>query len=202
MSVKNNSYVAFALAALGVTLTAGAKPVAEGLLNDYKVLALDVAQVDDRGRCIVFATVQKASETPEVRTVCASSGDVRLFTDLSSVDSLVKKSKFQGDTVVTYKRKEKTASVGDPIVSLKALYKSFKSEKLVAVKALTVITNKKAAGIALGWDTAVGTPEAEEFADYLAKEASVSEWQDYCAARVTALEAALTAAGVDPASVV
>lgn len=202
MSVKNNAFALAAAAALGLAVTDGAKPIAEGLMNDYKVLALDIAQVDDKGRCVVFATVQKDAEPAQTRVVCAASGDVRLFADFGGVEGVVRRAKLQGSALVTYKRREKQGALGDPIGTLKTQYKSFKAEKIVGDKSLQVLAAKKTAAEALGWDNQVGTPEAAEYADYSDRQVSVQEWVDACSARVTALAAALTAAGVDPATVV
>lgn len=202
MSTKNNALVAIAAAALGVTMTAGANPVAEGLLNDFAVTEMGIAQIDDTGRCIIIVTVQNGAGPVQIRPVCAASGDVKLYAEFGAANALIKKAKLSGGTVVRFKRKEKTASVGDPITTLKSQYKSFGVEKLAGEKSQLVIANKLTAADALGWDTAVGTPEAAEYADYMAKQASVNEWIAYCAARVVSLAASLTAAGIDPATVV
>lgn len=202
MSVKNNSFIAFALAATGLALTAGAKPVSEGLLNDYTVSAVDIAQVDDSGRCIVIVGVTAPGGTLETRVVCSASGDVKLFADFGAVEGLVKRAKLASGSLVSYFKKDKASSVGDPIAGLKSQYKSFKSEAAASLKAGQTITAKLVAAQALGWNTQTGTPEAMEYADLQDKGASVGEWNTFCAARVVALAAALTAAGVDPLTVV
>ena len=203
MSTRINKNIPFALAALGVALTAGAAPVSEGLLNDYSVKSVRIAQVDDTGRCIMIVSIDGGVDAPDVvRAVASSSGDVKLFADLAAAQALILRAKFAAGTVVTFVRKEKTRTLGDPIATLKALFKSFKAEKMVSEKAAVKIAASISAGTALAWNTAVGTPEAVEFADYMAKQSTVSESVTFCAARVVALAASLTAAGIDPVTVV
>jgi hypothetical protein len=104
--------------------------------------------------------------------------------------------------LTTFKRKEKAVELGKPLPTLKAKYKAFKAEKAVAVKSKDAIAADIIAVTALGYNTAVGTIEADEWADLQKRLASVTEWLDYASAQVVALAAALTAAGVDPATVV
>jgi hypothetical protein len=202
MSKKANLLLVAAAAALGITITVGAAPISEALLNDYTVKGVSIAQVDDSGRCVVIVTVQNGAGDEQVRAVASASGDVRVYSDFGATAGLIKRSKLSETAVVTYKRKLKEANVGDPVASLKALYKSFKSEKATANNAKVMIASDITAAVAQGWDTASGTPEAVEFADYLKKQATVTEWYDYATARVTALAAALVAAGIDPVTVV
>lgn len=197
MSTKNNALLAAAALAVGIVPTVGAKPVAEGLLNDYNVNGMAVSQVDDSGRCIVFVTVPTGTESgDEIRPVSSASGDVKLFSDLGAVASLIKKAKLAGGVVVEYARKVKAGTVGDPVVTLKAQYKQIKAELLTGQGNATKIAAKIAAAVALGWDIQSGTPEAEEYADYLAKEFTIGEWVGYCTDRKAALHTALVAAGV------
>lgn len=200
MSTRINKLIPFALLALAVEVNAG--PVVEGLLNDYTVNSVHIAQVDDAGRCIMVVHCIDGGGVPAYRVVASASGDVKLFADLAAAQSLILRAKFAPGAAVTFKRKEKTRTLGDPIASLKTLYKSFKAEKLVGEKANLATAGKIAAGAALGWNTAVGTPEAFEYADYLAKLATVTESVDFSTARIAALAASLVAAGIDPVTVV
>lgn len=204
MSVKNNSLLAAVYLALGVTAPAvAASPVLETLLNDYTVTGLDVVQVDDSGRSIVMASVRIGNATTsELRPVSNVTGDVKLFSDMGAVYPLIKRSKMIDSTSINFVRKEKALTVGDPISTLKAQFKAFKAEKLIAEKSKLAIDARITAAIGLGWDLAVGTGEAYEYADYLARRASVNEAIAYVSARVTALAASLTAAGIDPVTVV
>ena len=203
MSTRINKHIPFALAALGIALTAGAAPVSEGLLNDYSVKSVRIAQVDDAGRCIMIVSIDVGVDSPDVvRAVASSSGDVKLFADLASAQALILRAKFAVGAVVTFVRKEKSRTLGDPIATLKTLFKAFKAEKMVGEKAAVKIAASISAGTALGWHTAVGTPEAVEFDDYMAKQSTVAESVAFCAARVASLAASLTAAGIDPATVV
>lgn len=202
MSTRINKNIPFALAALGVALTPGKGPVIEGLLNDFSVQNVRIAQVDDMGRCIMIVDLEGAEGATDVRAVASSSGDVKMFADLAAAQALILRAKFAAGAVVTFMRKEKARTLGDPIATLKALYKAFKAEKLVGDKAASKVAASISAGAALGWDMAVGTPEAIEYADYLAKQATVAESVAFCAGRITTLAQSLQNAGIDPATVV
>lgn len=207
MSTKNNALVQVAAVALNMAVSQPMNPVVEGLLNDFNVGNLYVAQIDEKGRCVVLAQILTETGTPGIfdsalRPVCSSSGDVRVYTNIGAVQGLIKRVKLAESATVTIKRMQSTSTIGDPIAALKKLYLSFKKEKLASEKAMTAITAKIAAGTALGWDTQTGTPEAVEFDDYEVRENSVSESIEYCEGRITALAASLTAAGIDPLTVV
>ena len=80
MSIVNNSYIAAAAAALGQTVPAGASPIVEQLLNDVAVSAIDAAEVNEKGKCLVLVT------TPDgVRPVADTAGNVKLFADGAAV---------------------------------------------------------------------------------------------------------------------
>ena len=202
MSTKLNPLVSVAAIALGVFLSETQGPICEGLLNDQKVYGVGLAQVDDNGRCIMIVNMSGNEANPVHRAVAAASGDVRLFAGLDNAAATIKRMALHADAEVTYIRRAKTGTLGDPVATLKSNYRSFKAEKLVAEKQAAIITAKISAATALGWNTAVGTLEAVEYADYVQRAASVSEWSAYCAGKITALAASLTAAGVDPVTVV
>lgn len=203
MSTKANALMAAVYLAIGsVAPAVAAVPVLETLLNDYKVSAVQVVQIDDTGRCIVLATVQVALETPVVRPVANSNGDIKLFADMGAAYPMLKRAKLQAGSEVEFFRKTPTPTLGDPVAGLKSQYKSFKSEKAVVDKVKLLIDAKVTAAAALGWDVSVGTPERAEYDDLIARRGSVNESIAFCAARITALAAALTAAGIDPATVV
>ena len=135
MSKRANLFLTAAVAALGITLTAGAKPVAEQLLNDLTITGMSIAQVDDSGRCVVIVSVKDGTNPDVVRAVAASTGDVRVFTDFGACAGIIARSKLEEGAEVTYVRKVKESlTAGDPVARLKALYKSFKSEKAAALK--------------------------------------------------------------------
>ena len=203
MSVKNNALMAAVYLAAGITAPAvAASPVLETLLNDYKVSAVQVVQVDDSGRCIVLAAVQVGNETPAMRPVATSNGDIKLFADMGAVYPLIKRAKLQTASDVAFYRKAQLLTIGDPVATLKSQYKAFKAEKMVVDKVKTIIDTKVAAAEGLGWNVSTGTPERAEYDDYIARRASSNEAIAYCAGRITALAASLTAAGIDPATVV
>lgn len=201
MSTKNSSYVAAAAVALGVVVLAGASPICEGLLNDLNITSFGGVEVDASGRAVVIVSVFDGTDTV-VRPVADSMGNVRLYGDAAAVMSLAKRANISAGTTIKMIKFVKTATVGDPIAALKSKYKSFKSEVTLATKQLAAVSTKVTAGEALGWDTALGTPENAEYLDLVARVDSIEEWKDYSAARVTALAANLTTAGIDPATVV
>lgn len=203
MSTKNNALMAAVYLAAGVDApTVAASPVLETLLNDYKVSAVRVVQVDDSGRCVVLATVQVDAETPVIRPVATSAGDIKLFGDMGAVYPMIKRAKLEGTEAVKFFRKQASVSLGDPVATLKTRYKAFKAEKVVVDKVKLVIDTKVTSAAALGWNVSVGTQERAEYDDLIARRVSTNEAIAYCAARITALAASLTAAGIDPATVV
>lgn len=200
MSVKVNKFLAAAAVAVGVT--AGATPISENLLNDQPVKALDAAEVSDgSGKVLVFATVTEGGVDVS-RAVADVSGNVRLYPDGSAVVALSKKTNLVPGASVNFVRFNKAATVGDPIQSLKAKYKKAVAESALAEAKRVERTNMNTAAAAQGWDTAIGTPEYEEYQDLVLRLATVQEWADKLAAQKTTLGAALTAAGIDPATVV
>ncbi len=197
MSVKNFNLVAAAAVALGLTVAANATPVAETLLNDLNVTTFGASEVDKSGRVVVIVGITDAN-VETMRPVCDVRGDVRIFAGADAAVALAKRSNLAADTAIMIVRMEKPANVGDPVATLKIKHKGFKAESLEADKSVTLLTAKVSAATSLGWNTAVGTPEADEFADLVKRQASIAEWKAFVAARVIARAAALTAAGVNP----
>ena len=202
MSRKANLLLVAATAALGITLTAGAKPVAEALINDYTIKAVNIAQVDDSGKCVAIVTLAVGTGPDVVRAVADASGDVRVYGDFGATQGLVSRANMNATCIVTFKRKLKESVEVNPLSALKSKYKAFKAEKMLADKNKLIAANNITAAVAVGYDTAVGTLEAETYVDLLNKQATVVEWYDFAAARTAALAASLTAAGIDPATVV
>lgn len=197
MSTKNNALVSVAAAALGLTVAANASAVCEGLLNDLEVSSFGAAEVDTSGRVLVLVTVGGA-----VRPVADSLGNVRLYVDGNAAIALAKRSNIAAGVEVKFVKMVKAGTVGDPIVALKSKYKKFKAEAVASLKQSQTIAAKIAAAAALGWDTATGTPEGNEYVDMVARQVSIAEWKAYNDNKVTTLAASLTAAGIDPATVI
>lgn len=197
MSTKNNAMVSVAAAALGLTVAANASAVCEGLLNDMEVSSFGAAEVDTSGRVLVLVTVGGA-----VRPVADSLGNVRLYVDGNAAIALAKRSNIAAGVEVKFVKMVKAGTVGDPIVALKSKYKKFKAEAVASLKQSQIIAAKIAAAAALGWDTATGTPEGNEYVDMVARQVSIAEWKTYNDNKVTALAASLTAAGIDPITVI
>lgn len=203
MSVKNNGFVAATLLALGIPEADAGTPVAEAMLNDKQIGGLYAAEVSNgSGRVIVFAGVPDGSGGYKSRPVADALGNVRLFKDGSAVVALSKKTTLIAGGPVVFMKAEKMASVGDPVASLKAKFKKIKAEKAVTVLRVADLESKRLAAVSQGWDTAGNTPEGVEYADILARIATVAEWAASCVTIFDNLSAALTAAGVDPATVV
>lgn len=205
MSVKNNAFVAAAATALGMTLTPGASPVCDGLLNDLNVTQFGGAEVDQTGRVMVLVEITTGtggSATTEVRPVADSLGNVRLYADSNAAISLAKRANLASGVQTKFVRANKVSAIGDPVAALKAKYKKFKTEALASQKQFDLVTGKKTAAEALGWDDATGTPENDEYVDIVARLASITEWDTFNDAKVVSLAASLTAAGIDPATVV
>lgn len=201
MSTKNNLLVAVAALALGVTVEANASPVCEGLLNDVSVVQFGAAEVDQTGRVLVIVSVLDGGVTT-VRPVADSVGNVKLFSDANAAMQLSKRSNLVEGLQVKFVKSVKAGTVGDPIAALKAKYKRFKSEAAAALKQSNTVSAKVSAALALEWDEAAGTPENVEYLDLVARGVSVTEWKSFNDAQVVALAASLTAAGIDPLTVV
>ena len=200
MSTKVNKFLAAAALAAGVV--AYATPISENLLNDMPVKRLDAAEINDgTGKVIVFATVTLAG-SDVVRAVADVSGNVRLFSDGSAVVALMKKTNLVPGAALQFVKFNKSGSVGDPIQSLKAKYKKAVAESAQAEAKRVERVNMKTAAVAQGWDTAIGTPENEEYLDLVVRLATVAEWADLIGEQKTSLADALTAAGIDPLTVV
>lgn len=197
MSVKNNAFVGVAAAALGVTIADGTSPICEGLLNDVEIRAIGIVEIDKTGRALMVATTNNnGADLP--RPVADSNGDVRLYANASAAYGVAKRSNLPAETSVEIIAFDAPGSVGDPVKALIASHKAYVKEKASATTRAGAIAAKITAAAALGWDTASGTPEADEYADYLARQTSIGEWLAFCTAKVTALTASLTAAGIDP----
>lgn len=194
MGIVNNSYVPIAATALGVTVSAGAGPIVEQLLNDIAVSSIKAAEVTDKGKCIVLV------ETVDgVRPVADSSGNVKLFADGAAVVALAKKSNLPGGQGVTIVKKAINKPVGDPIAALKSQHKQASTEAASALKPTQTLAQQISGAQSLGWNTdPEGSATRGEYEDLIARQASVAEWKAKCDSRVATLAAALTAAGIDP----
>lgn len=191
MSRKNNAALAaILLAASGPTIAA---TIVEGLVNDKTVTDAKVYENDAKtGRCFLLVKIGA-----DWRPVADSAGSVRLYANVQAATNVVARN---GAVPVAVTLKEKESSITDPVKMLIARHKSMKAEDTKAEAAETSIDGKVAAAAALGWDVAVGTPEAAEYADLLARQVAVTEWHVYTVAQLAALAASLTTAGINPAT--
>jgi hypothetical protein len=201
MSTAANKYISLVALALGVPAASFGKPMVESLTNDFAALSVGVVEIDDKGRVIVTVAVDVETEgvtTTVFRPVATGSGDVRIFATLQAAQGLLQRIKLVAGSVIAIHRKDKASVIGDPIARLKQLFRGYRAEKMAGEKNALIVASKIQAATALGWNLSVGTPEAAEYADYVQRAESVAEAVAFCAARVAALGASLTAAGVDP----
>lgn len=193
MSRKNNAVLAAIVALVASGQTIGS-PIAEGLVNDKVVTQWTVYETDAAsGRAFLVCTIGGVH-----RPAADAGGNVRVYGNVQSAVAVSKRNG-GGDNVTVYTA-EKTTTVGDPVKALIARHKSMKAEDTKATGAKSAIDGSVTAAAALGWDTAVGTPEAAEYADLLARQTTLGEWKTYTAATVTSLADSLTTAGINPAT--
>ncbi len=198
MSRVNNAYIPVAATALSLAVSEPVKPIADAMLNDVPVSAIGAAEVTDKGKCIVIATVT-INGAQEVRPVADSNGNVKLYADGAAVVALAKRSNLAGGQSVQIVKKAVQGSIGDPIAALKSKHKQAATEAVTAGKPLATLTQQITGAESLGWNTSPeGSPEKAEYDDLVKRKATVQEWKDATDARVAALAAALTAAGIDP----
>ena len=145
---------------------------------------------------MIVGTTAAGVET--LRPVCDSRGDVRLFSGVDAASALSKRATLAAGTVVRFVKKTVVGVVGDPVKSLIAKHKSFKVEAFNSATNSTALAAKIAAAAALGWDTAVGTPEGDEYGDLVARKVSIDEWKLVNDTQLAAMAAALTTAGISP----
>ena len=194
MSVFNNKYVPFAATRLGFDAANVGRPIVDALLNDVQVESCGVVEVTEKGKAIAIIVSEGT-----IRAVADTGGNVRLYANADAAISMARKSNLPASSAVVYYRADKTATVGDPVSTLKTKHRAAKVEANSAKEASDALTKKVAAATSLGWgNAAAGSPEAIEFADLQARQQSVSEWALAAQARLDTLTQALIAAGIDP----
>ena len=192
MSITNNAYLPLVAAALAATLGA---PVVEKMLDNVAVTGIKAVEISDAGKCIVCAEIGGV-----LRPVTSTSGDVKLYTDAASVFTLAKASNLPAGSSVEIIKRAKTVTMTDPVSALKSKYRKAVSEQATATDKAAELASKVAAAIGGGWNT----DEAYKplYDDFVARKATVDEWVTATDDAVTTLAAALTAANIDPATVV
>ena len=201
MSIKINALLPAAAAAAGVTTTA-ATALADGLLTVKQIKALACAEVaDGSGKVMVFATVKNPDDTETVRPVAGSDGNVKLYSNASAALKLAKSANLLPGALVTFAPYAKAVSVGDPLASLEARYKTACGKGFAAVSKTKVLQSKIDNAIAFGWDASTGATLAE-YNDLQARKVALTEWQTEAIALVENLGQRLTDVGVNPVSIV
>lgn len=202
MSVKMNEYVEDAAEALGLTVAANKPPLIESMTDNLSIKKMDASEISDgSGKVIVFVTVADGG-VDVVRPVADTNGSVKLFANGTALVALAKKAQLAAGANVRFVRFNKVGSVGNPINSLKAKYKKAKVENITAAAKVVTKQSEKSAAMSQGWDTAIGSPEHEEYLDIVDCLGALTEWADATLAMKTTYATALTAAGIDPATVV
>lgn len=197
MSIKVNLFLPAAAAAAGVTTTAAAA-LADGLLTVKQIKALACAEISDgSGKVMVFATTVAADGTEAVRPVAGSDGNIKLYSNASAALKLAKSSNLVAGALVTFAPHAKAVSVGDPLASLEARYKTACGKGYAAQGKKFLVSEKIATAVQFGWDTSTGATLAE-YADLQARDVVLTEWESEALALLDALEVRLNAVGVNP----
>ena len=203
MSVKNNTLLASAVAALALTLTPAREAIAETLMDNIEVSAINFAEVTAAGGCIGIVSIATGTlGAVEVRAIANANGDVKLFANLAAAAVLVKRCKMSTGAEVKYIRMDDTASATNPVNRLIAAYKSASRDKVSATSKVADLDGLIVAAVGAGDDTAVGTPNYKQWQDYGKRKQTVLEVKDWSTAAMVTLAASLTAAGVNPLTLV
>lgn len=198
MSVKNYKAAVAAWATLGSGELSNA--VAEGGLNDrpIKPQAAVVVEVAPGRQAVAVVVDDDGSGGQVARPVAGSDGGVKLY---GSIQAAVAAMRRAGIGAVNVNMASKAAGVGDPVKTLIAKHKSAVKEKALVDSVVADVAAKIASAQALHWDTASPeSPEGAEYADYLRRQAVVTEYQAAMSTLVQSLADSLTAAGIDPAT--
>lgn len=201
MSIKNNTFLAAAAAAVGATSGADVA-IVDALLAQVLVKRIRGAEINDgTGKVILFADINSDNEVGYVtRPVTDSAGNVKLYSDTAAAMRLSRSANLATGAVISFTTYKKPTSVGDPLDSLKARYKGACSKGFAAKKQVDMITGKVAVAVQFGWDTSTGATAAE-YGDLLARQVVLTEWQATMGSLIDDLAGRLTTAGVEPDTV-
>ena len=201
MSIKNNTFLAAAAAAVGATASADAA-IVDALLAQVLVKRIRGAEINDgTGKVILFADINSDNEVGYVtRPVTDSAGNVKLYSDTAAAMRLSRSANLATGAVISFTTYKKPTSVGDPLDSLKARYKVACSKGFAAKKQFDAISQKIAVATQFGWDTSSGATYAE-YQDLQARKAVLNEWQNMAINQIDDLGNRLSSAGVEPTTV-
>lgn len=199
MIPKANALIAAAVAAFGVTLTAGRPAVAETLLDQFTVSAVKIAGVNDAGNCIMIVDVNSgAAGAVETRVVADSKGSARLYTTLASTDSLTKNMNLGAGVAVSFIPFYVEESVSDPIAEAIKVHKAAVKEKATYLAEKVSQDASIAVAVATGWNTApVGSIKRRTYESDVQRQLVVSEVVDFNTAQIAQYGAILTGANID-----
>lgn len=196
---KANKFVAEAIASMGLTVP-NKYAIAETLLDQYVVNGMEIAQVDDAGKCLVFVYVNNGIND-ETRVVGDSNGAVKLYTDLARVSAMIKHASPAPDAEFIYHPKVKQAAVGDPVAMLKNLHKALAKERDSSAAVMAKRQASITVATGLGWATLPKlSAQRVELDQYQNELLSVSEVNANAVAKLAKYATLLTNAGINPAT--
>lgn len=201
MSIKNNTFLPAAAAAIGATAGADVA-IADALLAQLVVKRIRGAEINDgSGKVILFADINADNETGYVtRPVADSAGNIKLYSDTAAAMRLSRGANLSTGAIISFTIYKKPTSVGDPLDSLKARYKVACTKGFAAKKQFDAVSQKVIVAEQFGWDTSSGATYAE-YQDLQARKAVLSEWQNTAIGQIDDLGGRLTTAGVEPDTV-
>ena len=199
---KGNVFIAAAVAALGVSLTAAKPAVAETMLDQYTVKSMGIAQVGGYGKCLVIVTVNSGvNGADEVRVVADNKGSVKLYGSIGDVEALIKSCKVDASTVILIKRQSPVETLTSPVRELIKLHRDAVRTRDQAVANMAPLSVERSTAQGLNWDiSAEGSLKRQTYDSMVLVLASIDESRANAATAATAYAAQLTTAGINPAT--
>lgn len=197
MIPKANLFIAAAMVVADYGVVS-AVPLAETMLDQYVVNAVSIVAVNDAGQCLMIVEVPSGAEgTFESRVVGDSGGAAKLYAGLAATAGAVKNIK--GTPDISFYRKDKISSVGDPVAMLKYLHKGYVKERDSSAVVLAKHGKAISVAIGLGWpEYADGTSEKKEYKELVNKRASITEVNVNAESKLVQYGTLLTNAGINP----
>lgn len=180
--------------------TNGRPAIAEAMLDEFVVQGLRVVEIDTKGNCMVIAYVPTGTDgAVEMRFVGDGTGSAKVFANIAATQRLLNNAKLEVGVMPSMYLMARAITITDPTAELKKKHKFYVSEAASSSKVMTERTVQIGAAASVFWNTATpGSVMREAYDGYVSEKASVKEVNDNAMARVAALGAALTAAGISP----